>query len=75
MKMTILMVVIKMLKTMKLIKLNVYLILTFIYTQDDKEHAETDRRNKGKYDKDLYLLRYNNLFCLIKYIQSFIHSL
>ena len=47
-------------KVEDLFKINIH-----IYTQDDKEHAEIDRRNKGKYDKDLYLLRYNNHFCLI----------
>ena len=45
-----------------------------IYTQDEKDHAEIDRRNSGKYDKDIYLLRHNNHFCLIKDIKAFIHS-
>jgi len=50
-------------------KINVH-----IYTQDEKDHAEIDRRNSGKYDKDIYLLRHNNHFCLIKDIKAFIHS-
>ena len=32
-------------KVEDLFKINIH-----IYTQDDKEHAEIDRRNKGKYD-------------------------
>ena len=56
-------------KVEELLKINIH-----IYTQDDKEHAEIDRRNSGKYDKDIYLLRYNNHFCLIKDIKAFIHS-
>ena len=56
-------------KVEEMFKINIH-----IYTQDDEEHAEIDRRNKGIYDKDLYLLRYNNHFCLIKDIKAFIHS-
>ena len=56
-------------KVEEFFKINIH-----IYTQDDKEHAEIDRRNKGKFDKDLYLLRHNNHFCLIKDIKAFVHS-
>ena len=40
-----------------------------IYTQDENDHAEIDRRNSGKYDKNIYLLRYNHHFCLIQDIK------
>ncbi len=45
-----------------------------IYTQDEKDHAENDRRNSGKFDQDIYLSRHNNHFCWIKDIKAFIHS-
>ena len=62
-----------MTKTLKLMKLmkqkNLKKINIHIYTQDENDRAEIDRRNSGKYDKDIYLLRYNNHFCLIKILK------
>ena len=52
-------------KVEELFKINIH-----IYTQDEKDYAEIDRRNSGKYDKDIYLLRHNNHFCLIKDIKA-----
>ncbi len=49
---------------------NLFKINIHIYTQDDKEHAEIDRRTPGKHNKDIYLLRHNNHFCLIKDIKA-----
>jgi hypothetical protein len=51
---------------------DLFKIIIHIYTQDDEEHAEIDRRNTGKHEQDMYLLRYNNHFCLIKDIHPFI---
>ena len=56
-------------KEAELFKINIH-----IYTQDENDHAEIDRRNSGNYDKEIYLLRHNHPFSLIKDIKAFIHS-
>jgi hypothetical protein len=42
-----------------------------IYTQDEKEVTQIDRRSVNNYDDVLYLLRHDNHFCYIKKIENF----
>ena len=42
-----------------------------IYTQDQKEETQIDRRSVNNYDDVLYLLRHDNHFCYIKKIENF----
>jgi hypothetical protein len=42
-----------------------------IYTQDEKEVTQIDRRSVNNYDDVLYLLRHDNHFCYIKKIDNF----
>jgi hypothetical protein len=43
-----------------------------IYTQDEKEVTQIDRRRVNNYDDVLYLLRHDNHFCYIKKIDNFV---
>ena len=45
-----------------------------IYTQDEKEVTQIDRRSVNNYDDVLYLLRHDNHFCYIKKIENFVSS-
>jgi hypothetical protein len=45
-----------------------------IYTQDEKEVTQIDRRSVNNYDDVLYLLRHDNHFCYIKKFENFVSS-
>jgi hypothetical protein len=45
-----------------------------IYTQDEKEVTQIDRRSVNNYDDVLYFLRHDNHFCYISFFENFVSS-